>query len=247
METLNIKILKKICKNKNIPNISKYNKSDLILIINKYYATIKIQRFYRNKIAIEQICPICFETTKNSPCFAFKPNGQNSFIYYNLSCLSNYLIKTGDFRDPKTRECYSDSVLKNIDIELKKNKIILDSDFKSIYKASKNKKYYKNIKDREESILILERCLDDIITSMKSLIENKDSRRGSVKFTLHSILFTTFNTYYRRLIHHSVQAANLLLDRTIISINNSVKDYTDVESINIRDTILNFLYQIKFG
>ncbi len=247
MEEMSVNVLKNICKKKRIPNISKYNKADLINELKKYYATIKIQRFFRSKNKIEQICPICFETTKNTPYFAFKPSGQSNFIYYNLNCLSDYLISSGDFRDPKTRELYSDNTLQNIDKEVKKHKIKLKYNFKSIYKASKNKKFYKNIKDTEESILIIERCLDDIIVSMKSIIENKESRRGSYKYTLQCILFTTFDSYYSKLIFYSPNSSMLLLDRTIVSIINSNISDDDSEGMNVKDIVLNFLYQLKFG
>ena len=50
------------------------------------------------------------------PFFAFKPKGSILFIYYNLIDLADYLITTGDFRDPKTREKYSDDrILQKID------------------------------------------------------------------------------------------------------------------------------------
>ena len=58
------------------------------------------------------------------PCFAFRPKGfmidkckrnGTSFIYYNLEPLVDYLISSGDFRDPKTREPYSETTLKSID------------------------------------------------------------------------------------------------------------------------------------
>jgi hypothetical protein len=254
--------LKKICKIKkinkiynyegekavvtNISKINKDNKELLIREIKKCNAAIIIQRAFRNKYSVDQVCPICFESTKYAPCFAFRPKGQQLFIHYNLSCLAEFLTSTGDFRDPKTREVYTDTTLKKIDVELKQNGIKL-AKFKSVYSASKNKKYYKRIKEKEENILILERCLDDIITSMKSLIEHREYRRGSVRFTLHSILFTTFTSYFNRLFHENNNVAISLLDRTITGIQNVLKEPVDEESNNIRDTVLHFLYQVKYG
>ena len=104
------------------------------------------------------------------PCFPFRPKGQTLFIYYDLKSISEYLLNSGDFRDPKTREEYSIAHLTLLDKLRKENKIM----DKSIVTLSKNKKFYRQKKDNEESILIIERCLDDIISSMRNLLENAD-------------------------------------------------------------------------
>ncbi len=254
---MSVLLLKEFCKLKNITGISKLNKSELFNKVDRYNAIIKIQRFFRSKY--DKTCPICFDLV-NKEYFVFKPYGQKQLIYYDLECLCNHLITTGDFRDPKTREVYTKNVLKKIDNQLNKNKMSVskyNKEFKSVYNASCNKRYYKLIKDREDTVLILERCLDDIISSMISLIEKPDSRRGSINFTLHSILIPTFSTYYKKLSENSFDSGINLLNRTINSIvkiklnieqKESIEKSKELkESLSISDIVLVFLYQIKFG
>jgi len=221
--------------------ISKCKKEDLIKLLNVYLCTRRIQKFLRKKWSLEDICPVSLEAIKY-PLFAFRPKGLRQFIYYNLEIFSNYLVSTGDFRDPKTRELYSDDVLKNIDKEITKNSIKLEGALKSVYSASKNKRYYRNKKEIEDNMLVLDRCLDEIISSLRSWVEN---RRPSVPNT-QNILFMAFQNYFKRLCSYSKTEAHNLIIRTIISINNSVKNQNDNVSSNNRDHVIQFLYQIQF-
>lgn len=251
-DTLSLKDLKELIKifkikDKNvkciIPDkcISKCKKEDLLNILKIYISTRKIQQFLRKKWSLENVCPVSLEPIKY-PLFAFKPKGLRQFIYYNLEIYGNYLISTGDFRDPKTREVYSDDVLKNIDKEIIKNSIKLDGPLKGVYSASKNKKYYRNKKEIEDNLLVLDRCLDEIISSLRSWVEN---RRPSATNT-QNILFMAFQNYFKRLCSYSKTEAHNLITRTIISINNSVKNQQDTVSSNNRDHVIQFLYQIQF-
>jgi hypothetical protein len=246
-----LKNLNKLINNKNSDGKRKKKiepikkKEQIIEKICKYVSCLKIQRMIRKKMALEQICPISMDVVIY-PCFAFKPKGNNKFIYYNLGSLVNYLLTTGDFRDPKTREEYSDSVIMSIDKEVVKNNIPLQNPFKSVLKASKNKKYYIKKKDIEDTILVLERCLDDIIGSMRSVLEQQ-VRRNPMQ-TLNSLFFMAFRTYFKRLVSVSIESASSLISRTIITINNTIKDNEDVngDTNQIRDNIIQFLYQIQF-
>jgi len=226
--------------------VTNHNEKNLIKNICYKFSVLKLQKWFRSKISLDKICPITM-TEVIYPYFAFRPKGARIFIYYNLEDLGNYLTKTGDFRDPKTREKYSDDNLKKIDIELKKNIIKLDGPFKTVFKASKNKKYYKNKKDTEDNILVLERILDDIIGSMRTIIEDR-IRRSNAIVTLHNICFMTFRSYFRRLVAQSKESATFLIKRTIISINESIKydSKVDPDTNMIRDNIILFLYQVRF-
>lgn len=229
---------------KETPKVLK--KDDLIVKIKEYTSVLKIQRFYRNKKSTEQVCPISMESIKY-PCFAFRPKGHSMFIYYNLEPLVSYMLSSGNFKDPKTREEYSDQVLESIDKEVLKNKIPLMKPFKSVIKASKNKKYYRKKKDNEDTILALERCLDDIIGSMRSIIEQRIRRVNPIQ-TLNSLFFMAFRTYFRRLVSLSKESGLSLIERTIVSINGTIKADEDFNSDTniIRDNIIQFLYQIKY-
>ncbi len=251
-DTLALKELKELIKlykikDKNIkcimPDkcISKCKKEDLVKILNAFLCTRKIQQFLRKKWSLENVCPVSLEPIKY-PLFAFRPKGLRQFVYYNLEIFSNYLISTGDFRDPKTREVYSEEVLLNIDKEIVKNAIKLEGPLKGVYSASKNKKYYRNKKEMEDNLLVLDRCLDEIISSLRSWVEN---RRPSAPNT-QNILFMAFQNYFKRLCSYSKTEAHNLITRTIVSINNSVKNQQDIVSSNNRDHVIQFLYQIQF-
>ena len=245
--------LKKICKIFKIKTASK--KIDIINNILKHFAIKRLQNWFRHLKALDdRLCPISM-TLAIYPYFVFKPKGSTLFIYYNLVDLASYLITTGDFRDPKTREKYSEETLKKIDIELNRSKINLKSPtspFKSVYKASQATKYYKNKKETEDNILVLERILDDTIDKMRILIEDR-VRRSNAIITLNTLLFMIFRSYFRRLVAQSKETAELLIARTIITINKSLKDndptvdpLTYIDTNMIRDNIITFLYQVKF-
>lgn len=281
LKSLQLKDLKKLCKimklkpikqsqpnqpnqqtQQNQPKSKLTAKPAIINLILTYISCIKIQRFFRKKMAVEQVCPITMDFP-TYPCFAYMPKGHTRFIYYNLESLANYLLTTGDFRDPKTREEFPEETIIKMDKEIKKNKIAIKNPHKSMLKASKNKKYYRNKKDTENSILFLERCLDDIIGSMRSLLEQK-IRRGNPLQVLNTILFMSFKEYYRRLVQLSPDASTNLIRRTIILINNCVERsritvglegpeqperiQTPIsdDTNQIRDNIIAFLYQIEF-
>ena len=236
--------LKKICKIYNIKKISNLNKNDIIIRICQHFAIVKIQNFIRKKHSSERICPISMEPV-SFPLFAYKPDHSRNFIYYNLRSLCDYLITTGDFRDPKTRDPYSDETILKIDKLAVENKITLLYDFKTLIYASKNRRFYRVRKEKEETLLVLERCLDDIIDSMRTLIEKKNVRNAI--YTLNSLFFLAFLTYFKRLAFLNKSFAEALMSRTIISVNRSVKDPLKEPNSNIiRDNIIQFLYQTKF-
>jgi hypothetical protein len=229
-----IHTLKGMLRMYKVPGITNCKKSELEYKLKMYLSVRRIQKFLRSKWTLEAICPVSLEPIKY-PLFAFKPKGHHLFIYYNLEIYSEYLINTGDFRDPKTREIYSDDVLKKIDTELDKNKIVVP--LKGVYKASKNKRHYQHKKEHEDTLLLLDRCLDDVVSSLRSLIEKKKEH--------NQLLFMAFRSYFKRLVSCSREESINFIKRTINSINNSVKS-TDNDTNVIRDNIILFLYQTQF-
>lgn len=249
LKTFKIKELKEILRihkkkfvKEKIKKCYYFKKQEIIDLLNDMFAVLRIQKFLRKKWADngnnEPICPLSLEPVKY-PLFAFKPKGTRKFIYYNLEILSTFLLNSGDFKDPSTRETYSEEILKSIDNELQKNNIVIKNNLKSIYKASINKKYYKKKKEIEDSILVIDRCLDEIISSLRYWVENK---KTNIEI---NILYIAFKSYFKRLCSFSTENAQSLIKRTISSINNSTKD-EDVVSSNYRDNIIQFLYQLQY-
>jgi hypothetical protein len=282
LDDISVKNLKKICKKLKISGYSKLKKNQLVVEINTYFSVIKIQKFFRLKNGSGELCPISMDKI-SYPCFPFKPKGHSLFIYYNLEPLVSYLLTTGDFRDPKTREKYSPETLQKMDKLRESNKI----KGKSVFRAFKNKRYYKKKNDIEENITVIERCLDDIISSMRSLLENRDRRRRHAVPTLNTLFFMSFRVYFRRLVAQSRDHAENLIQRTIKLVNetvnrprrlgsfenisdavsteevpNDISDAVSTEEVPndnleeehvfdeetsmLRDTIIQFLFQVRF-
>ena len=243
-DILSIKQLKLLCKLNGIANYSKLNKLELLNLYNKHLYIIKIQRLLRS-MWIDGLCPISMEPVK-FPCFAFRPKGfmidksrsGTSFIYYNLIPLIEYLISSGDFRDPKTREPYTEETLKSID----KQKTKLKLKMKSVYKASINKTLYRKKKETEEELTVLERCLDEVVSSIRIALETEQYNDPTL--TLNSFHFPTFHRYFRNILYKSKEYAEQVLKNTIHVITGPEENLTP-DPNNIKDFILQFMYTLN--
>lgn len=237
--TVSIPILRGICKIYKLSNYSKQKKEILVKRINEYLSILRIQKFIRNKLGggKDCLCPISMESIKY-PCFPFKPKGSTHFIYYNLESLIDYLLQTGDFRDPKTREPYLDSVLHNID-EYKK-KVGLKG--KSVLLASQNRSIYKKKKDHEDDIMVLERCIDEVVSSITTIMEATMDDNPLV--ILNSYHFPTYLRYYKRLFTIcKFSAKNKIQNTIMIIIDRAERNLCKIRGIE--DFILQFMYSIE--
>jgi hypothetical protein len=152
----------------------------LLDILEIYHATVKIQRFLRRKFSADDTCPISLEPVKY-PLYGFKTNSK--FIYYNLQDLTDYLIETGDFRDPKTRNEYSIKNIVDIDNEIMKNGIqIKVPELKSLVHAYKKKQYYIDKKRLKDTVLNYERVLDEYVNALRLWIESSHNTPEDIYF-----------------------------------------------------------------
>ena len=69
-------------------------------------------------------------------------------------------MKTGDTRDPMTRETYSDEVLHRLDLQAKKH--YPEIHYSSTLKIKKNINYAKRIRNRENEILSYQTRMDEL-------------------------------------------------------------------------------------
>jgi hypothetical protein len=244
METLAIITLRKLCKIRKIKNFSKLSKTKLVGLITSINSTTKIQKWYRN--LKQQTCSISMEPLKY-PCFPFVPR-KGVIIYYNLNALVTYLVKTGDFRDPTTREPYTEKQLKQID-EISKNNHSRNKDSAavlSVYKASKNIKFYKRIKEKETEQLILERELDGIVDKiLTDLIDDKNQLNRV--FLLSSLYLPTYKLHYRRLYIRNIEHAQYAIKKNIEGLEILIKknNYIDKQLDDLLYVIY-WLYDLKF-
>jgi hypothetical protein len=185
-----------------------------------------------------------------------------------LEALREFLIKTGDFRDPSTRSEYTDKQLLEIDnihnyydnlhpIHKTNNKIKKqkeqkeqinekekDNFFKSVFKASKNKKFYERIKEKEQEQLIYERLLDSICDDIVKFI-NENIK--DCLFTLETVYLHDYRIHFRRLINRSTTHAEYVINRNIENLNQILrKEQTyNNNQCNICEYVIIFLEQLR--
>lgn len=239
---LNVRQLRQLCKHKKI-KYSNLRKTKLIESLSFHHSSIKIQRFFRGKWILND-CPISMERVKY-PCFAYRPKGwdvskkrNHYFIYYNLKPLVEFMLVSGDFRDPKTRETYSEDTLRKIDTYAKK----VGFKLKNLLTASRNRNYYKRKRDRENDIIVLERCLDEVTSSIRFLMENESLSNPNI--SLNSFLFPVFHKYFKNLVILSKENARHLLSRTVLSVLGNDRQVPP-DPNRIKDYILQFLYTME--
>ena len=241
LKNLSVLQLKKLCKLYKITNYSKLRKRALSNLINYNLSILKLQRFFRSILMEpDAICPISMEPI-SYPCYPFKPKGSTKFVYYNLEYLIDYLLQTGDFRDPKTREPYRDEILQGID----KYKSQVGIRAKSVYKASQNRNIYKRKRDHEDDIMVLERCIDEVTSSIRSIMEGSRQEEGSPHNILNSYQFPTFLRYYKKLLQKCPFAAESKIKNTIMIITGRPDIRPIIDPYNLQDFILQFLLTVE--
>jgi hypothetical protein len=195
-------------------------KSDLIDHRIMTLSARKIQRLVRSKLITDDICPVTMNTLVY-PYFTFKPPDGGPLIYYDLESLANYLASTGEFKDPKTRIKYDISIVRKIDKMMKEHNKKLEpvdtKQFKSLEEASYDRVFYRDKKQKEDEILILDRELDQVTWTLLKSIENL-----SVIVGLHEKL-RHYEYYFEKLCGISESYAMTCFNRTLCSILNLYK------------------------
>ncbi len=255
MNTLTVFQLKKFCRAKGIKNYSKLHKKDIISLIQTYTSVIKLQRWVRKTMCKNENCSISLESIRY-PCFGYVPKN-GVIIYYNLYPLKDYLISTGDFRDPNTRDFYSETQLKTMDkiedyfekTKPKEKRKRSAKRSRSVFKASKNTKFYKKIKNRENEIQILEREMDNLIERILTEIIG-DVHRVDRKFVLNTVFFVSYQLNFRRLILRDREHASYAIKKNIdglVHLFKKVQCGYDQSQSEDHEYIINWLYQLSFN
>jgi len=163
---LTVKEVKIASKRIGVGGYSKLKKFDVIDNVIKLLSIKIIQRWYRKKTSNNSVCPISLDIV-NYPCWSKKT--ATGRIYYNLEPLANYLLIRGDFRDPSTREIYSNEDLLQIDSLVKSNKLKIR---KSVRRAKDNKSFYRRQRANEEQIDILTERIRFIFCTIRDKIND---------------------------------------------------------------------------
>lgn len=225
---LPFKNLIKICKINHIHHYSKLNKANLALHIYHTFSARKIQRLWllylcsNNKEDNIPIDPINMETI-TFPCFRYHTKIGKLYLY-NIDNLVECILVSGKFRDPLTREDYTDNDLKNIDLIYR----VKNKKSKNVYKSKYSRKYIK-MKILEEDILVAERYLLDIAEYMKNLIDNDEHNISYKLETLLTNYFPNYLYYFHILYRLNSETANIILENSKSYIEqNIISEYCDI-------------------
>jgi len=225
-----------------IKKYSKLNKETLEKKVSIELSVIKIQKSIRKFLSRGENCPISLDIIKY-PCFPYKLG--NKLIYYNNKSIKDYILSTGDFRDPTSRTNFTEKDLKTIDdidlfyLDKTGNKKI----YVSVLKASKNKNYYKKIKEREYELLILERTIDEILQDMINLIEMNASI--DVMFVLTTLYLHDFGEYIKRIFSRSKEHCKYILDKNIVIFEKLINNFESIKQQKEIEYIILYIYQLK--
>jgi hypothetical protein len=196
---IEVSILKKLCKKAGIKNYSKLKKKELFENYNKFLATKLIQRCFRNHfyknatdhITLDNVCYPCFiYRTKSGKCY-----------FYSYESIIKYIMKTGDCRDPMTRENYSDEDLLRLDSEAKLH--FPENRYRSTYKIKKNLNYARRIRNRENEILSFHMRMDELRELIFYIIHSEMNlwNLGNDPILIENVEYRSIDSFISSTIH----------------------------------------------
>lgn len=214
------KKLRELCRINNIKYINKFNKIQLLTIINNHKIISYIQRHFRKKLMKTNICVISFEKIKY-PFISIKVNG--FFFYYDFNNFITYLNKSEMFKDPCTRSDITDKKIMEI------NKLIL-----YYYGTNTTKIIISPTMKLDVELNIITYCMYDIITEL-----NRVEPIGVID--LYSNILPRIIYYAQFLVqNHSRENSDMVLKACVQSITSKIplaeliKDYL-LRKLSFRD------------
>jgi hypothetical protein len=243
LKILNIKNLRLFCKHANI-KCSRMPKETLFENYNRFLACKVIQRCFRNHFYKNAEDSISLEPVKY-PCFIYRTKFGKCF-FYSYETIIKYIMKTGDTRDPMTRNVYSDEDLLRLDSEVKK--YFPEIRYSSTLKIKKNINYAKRIRNRENEILAFQTYLEELKTKIIIVIESGAFLWEQFEITVDSVEYYSIHDYiatvldkmrsvYRSLKNHDSFSANCFKENII----ESVSALSNSAQSNDITNILNFI------
>jgi uncharacterized CHY-type Zn-finger protein len=165
LKKLNLSDLKVFCKHAEI-KYSRLKKEQLFEEYSRYLACKVIQTQFRKHFYRNAVDCITLENVKY-PCFIYRSKHGKHFFYSYESIIKN-IMKTGDCRDPMTRENYTDEDLLRLDTSVKI--YFPETRYSSTLKIKKNINYARRIRNRENEILSFQTRMDELKTTIVSFI-----------------------------------------------------------------------------
>ena len=239
---MNIVFFKKMCKNFGIKNYSNLKKQEIFENINRYLAVKLIQRYFRNHFYNSAIDHITLEPV-TFPCFIFKTK-YGKHYFYNHETIIKYIMKTGNTRDPMTREEYSDKELMRLDSEAKIYYPTIK--YRSTYKIKKNLSYARRIQNRENEILSFQMRMDEIKEQLMYILDTEmyNWDVGNEPIVIENVEYQSINSFINSVVHELKMVINNLrkydlhsaeLFKSDLILN--VKEYSNINFSEIIITI----------
>lgn len=192
-------LLKKLCKIYGIKKISRLKKDELTRLINKHLAAKVIQRHFRNHFYKNATDHITLEST-GFPCFVYRTKSGKHY-FYSYDSIIKYIMKTGNTRDPMTREEYSDQVLSRLDAEAKM--YYPNIKYRSTYKIKKNLAYARRIKNRENEIMSYQLRIDELKELIIFIIDSgmQTWNLGTETLLIENIEYPSIRSFINSVFH----------------------------------------------
>jgi hypothetical protein len=208
LKKLSLSNLKIFCKHAEI-KYSRLKKEQLFDEYRRYLACKVIQSYFRKHFYRNAVDCITLDHVQY-PCFIYRSKHGKHFFYSYESIIKN-IMKTGDTRDPMTREYYSDDDLTRLDLSVKIH--FPETRYSSTLKIKKNINYAKRIRNRENEILSFQTRMDELKNTIITFISD-----GIIFWAFHetfvidSVEFRSIKVYLNEVIrelktiYHSVKS-----------------------------------------
>jgi hypothetical protein len=192
-------LLKRLCKRVGIKKYSKLKKQELFWLYNRHLAIISIQRTFRTYFYRESVDHITLEPVQ-FPCFIYKTKSGKCY-FYNYESIIKYIMKTGNTRDPMTREAYSDNDLKRLDNQAKL--YFPGIKYRSTYKIKTSLVYAHRIRNRENEILSFQMRMDELKELILFIISSDISNWniGNEPILIENVEYQSIDSFINSVIH----------------------------------------------
>lgn len=244
--SLNVSYIKKRAKRLKVNNYYKLNKKENIKQIYIITNARKIQRWVRKKLAINTHCCISLDKI-NYPCWGTRAEN-SKFFYYNLKPLVEYMIKSGNFKDPNTRKSFTSDELKYMDLISKKYNI----KNKGLFKYSNKYSYYKRKRELDDRIVIITDIVREKILKVQEFIDDwLYNTSNIINVPIEILIFRIERSILCSIRLNLSRLKDISIDdfiHTIVSCKNIVQKlntYENKEMEYIKNIIINLIENIE--
>ena len=165
-----------------------------------------------------------------------RPNG--TAIWYDVKTLVEYLVKTGEFREPETRLEFSSDDLERMDQLARAAGLRLPS----VVAAKGNTKPYDEKRAAEDALLCLERFCGEVVADIHRCLEIHDPE--TVEMCLVGQLFPSFSHFFQQIQERAGELARQLIKKGVNKTDIGLKSICkagifrqDSPSRNMRHTV----------